>query len=96
MTSTRLMWGLVGLWVFSFAVSWIHASIVPPGSYGLNILFTWFLWQCGALLLATVALFVWFLRRQDFTNALRWIGLVPPVISIGGAVALSIWYFLTE
>ena len=96
MTSSQLMWGLIGLWVVSFASSWIHASIVPLGSYGLNVVVTWFLWQCGALFLAFVALFVWFLRRHDFSNVLRWIGLVPPVLSIGGALALTIWYFLTE
>ena len=95
MTASQLMWGVIGLWVVSFAASWIHASIVPPGSYGLNVVFTWFMWQCAAIVLALIALFVWLLRRQEFASALRWIALVPPVVSLGGACAVTIWYFLS-
>ena len=96
MTSRQLMWWVIGLWVVSFAASWIHASIVPPGSYGLNVIVTWFFWQCGALFLAVVGLIVWLVRRHEFGSALWWISLVPPVVSIGGALVLTVWYFLTE
>ena len=96
MSSRQLMWASVGVWAACFAASWIHASVVVPGAYGLNVLFTWFLWQCVAITVSVICLIVWLLRRHEFSRPLFWIGLVPPVLSIGGALAVTIWYFVTD